>query len=139
MHSFGWPYLSQCLIYLTDFARLRIFFTLFHKMKSKFRNSTNRFLMTSRLSTVLKNTVMNKFPSYSRMPNCRLFLPPAIRHLRVSPLRELLRTARKLKVYEIEMSCCCCCYFILSRLLFLAFSVNLGLLCIPHPGMGPLL
>ena len=29
-------------------------------------------------------------------------------------------------------------YFILSRLLFLAFSVNLGLLCMPHPGMGPL-
>ena len=28
---------------------------------------------------------------------------------------------------------------ILSRLLlYLAFSANLGLLCIPHPGMGPL-
>ena len=25
----------------------------------------------------------------------------------------------------------------LSRLLFLAFSANLGLLCMPHPGMGP--
>jgi len=29
-------------------------------------------------------------------------------------------------------------YFILSRLLCLAYSANLGLLCIPHPGMGPL-
>ena len=29
-------------------------------------------------------------------------------------------------------------YFILSRLLFLAFSANVGLLCMPHPGMGPL-
>ena len=29
-------------------------------------------------------------------------------------------------------------YFILSRLLYLAFSPNLGLLCMPHPGMGPL-
>ena len=29
-------------------------------------------------------------------------------------------------------------YFILSRLLCLAFSSNLGLLCMPHPGMGPL-
>ena len=29
-------------------------------------------------------------------------------------------------------------YFILSRLLFLAFSANLGLLCMPYPGMGPL-
>ena len=29
-------------------------------------------------------------------------------------------------------------YFILSRLLYLAFSVNLGLLCMPHPGMRPL-
>ena len=29
-------------------------------------------------------------------------------------------------------------YFILSRLLYLALSVNLGLLCMPHPGMGPL-
>ena len=29
-------------------------------------------------------------------------------------------------------------YFILSRLLFLAFSANLGLLYMPHPGMGPL-
>ena len=29
-------------------------------------------------------------------------------------------------------------YFILSRLLFLAFSANLGLLCMPHSGMGPL-
>ena len=29
-------------------------------------------------------------------------------------------------------------YFILSRLLFLAFSANLGLLCMPHPGIGPL-
>ena len=29
-------------------------------------------------------------------------------------------------------------YSILSRLLFLAFSANLGLLCMPHPGMGPL-
>ena len=29
-------------------------------------------------------------------------------------------------------------YFILSRLLYLAFSANLGLLCKPHPGMGPL-
>ena len=29
-------------------------------------------------------------------------------------------------------------YFILSRLLYLAFSANLGLLCMPHLGMGPL-
>ena len=29
-------------------------------------------------------------------------------------------------------------YFILSRLLYLAFSANLGLLCMPHSGMGPL-
>ena len=28
--------------------------------------------------------------------------------------------------------------FILSRLLYLDFSANLGLLCMPHPGMGPL-
>ena len=29
-------------------------------------------------------------------------------------------------------------YFILNRLLYLAFSANLGLLCMPHPGMGPI-
>ena len=29
-------------------------------------------------------------------------------------------------------------YFILSRLLYLAYSANLRLLCMPHPGMGPL-
>ena len=29
-------------------------------------------------------------------------------------------------------------YFILSRLLYVAFSANLGLLCMPHSGMGPL-
>ena len=29
-------------------------------------------------------------------------------------------------------------YFTLSRLLYLAFSANLGPLCMPHPGMGPL-
>ena len=30
-------------------------------------------------------------------------------------------------------------YFVLSRLLYLAYSANLGLLCMPsHPGMGPL-
>ena len=29
-------------------------------------------------------------------------------------------------------------YFIVSRLLYLAFSANLGLLYMPHPGMGPL-
>ena len=29
-------------------------------------------------------------------------------------------------------------YFILSRLLYLAYSANLGLPCMPHPGMGPL-
>ena len=28
--------------------------------------------------------------------------------------------------------------FILSRLFYLALSVNLGLLYMPHPGMGPL-
>ena len=28
-------------------------------------------------------------------------------------------------------------YFVLSRLLYLAYSANLGLLCMPHPGMGP--
>ena len=28
--------------------------------------------------------------------------------------------------------------FILSRLLYLAFSTTLGLLCMPHLGMGPL-
>ena len=28
--------------------------------------------------------------------------------------------------------------FILSSLLYLAFSANLGLLCMPHPGMGSL-
>ena len=28
-------------------------------------------------------------------------------------------------------------YFVLSTLLYLAFSANLGLLCMPHPGMGP--
>ena len=27
---------------------------------------------------------------------------------------------------------------VLSRLLYLAVSANLGLLCMPHPGMGPL-
>ena len=29
-------------------------------------------------------------------------------------------------------------HFILSRLLYLAVSANLGLLSMPHPGMGPL-
>ena len=29
-------------------------------------------------------------------------------------------------------------YFILSRLLYIGFSANLGLLCVPHPGMRPL-
>ena len=29
-------------------------------------------------------------------------------------------------------------HFILSRLLYLEFSANLGLLCMTHPGMGPL-
>ena len=29
-------------------------------------------------------------------------------------------------------------YFILSRLLYLVYSANLGLLCMLHPGMGPL-
>ena len=29
-------------------------------------------------------------------------------------------------------------YIILSRLLYLAFPTNLGLLCMPHPGMGSL-
>ena len=29
-------------------------------------------------------------------------------------------------------------YFILSRLLYLAFSASLDLLCMPYPGMGPL-
>ena len=29
-------------------------------------------------------------------------------------------------------------YYILSRLLYLAYSANLGLLCMPHPGMGHL-
>ena len=29
-------------------------------------------------------------------------------------------------------------YIVLSRLLYLAFSANLGLLCMLHPGMGPL-
>ena len=29
-------------------------------------------------------------------------------------------------------------YVVLSRLLYLAFSANLGLLCMPYPGMGPL-
>ena len=29
-------------------------------------------------------------------------------------------------------------YSILSRLLYLAYSANLGLLCMPHPGMGSL-
>ena len=29
-------------------------------------------------------------------------------------------------------------YFLLSMLLYLASSANLGLLCMPHPGMGPL-
>ena len=29
-------------------------------------------------------------------------------------------------------------FFTLSRLLYLAFPANLGLLCMPHPGMGPL-
>jgi len=30
-------------------------------------------------------------------------------------------------------------YFILSRLLFLAFSANLDVLYMPHPGMEPLI
>ena len=29
-------------------------------------------------------------------------------------------------------------YFILSKLIYLDFSANLGLLCMPQPGMGPL-
>ena len=28
-------------------------------------------------------------------------------------------------------------YFILSKLLYLAYSTNLGLICMPHPVMGP--
>ena len=38
----------------------------------------------------------------------------------------------------IHVDSCCLLYFFLSRLLYLAFSANLGLLCMPHPGMGPL-
>ena len=47
----------------------------------------------------------------------------------------------KKKLEAMEMWCClfvCLLYFILSRLLYLALSANLGLLCMPHPGMGPL-
>ena len=33
---------------------------------------------------------------------------------------------------------CLVVYFILSWLLYQAFSANLGLLCMPHPGIGPL-
>ena len=29
-------------------------------------------------------------------------------------------------------------YFILSKLLYLTFSANLGLVCMPHSGMGHL-
>ena len=29
-------------------------------------------------------------------------------------------------------------YFVMSRQLYLALSANLGLLCMTHPGMGPL-
>ena len=39
---------------------------------------------------------------------------------------------------RVVVVCCLLFYFILSRLLYLAFSANLGLLCMPHPGMGPL-
>ena len=33
---------------------------------------------------------------------------------------------------------CCCLLYFFSRLLYLAYSANLALLCMPHPGMGPL-
>ena len=29
-------------------------------------------------------------------------------------------------------------YIILRRLLYIAYAANLGLLCMPHPSMGPL-
>ena len=45
---------------------------------------------------------------------------------------------RYLDLIRVVVAVAVAVYFILSRLLYLAFSANLGLLCMPHPGMGPL-
>ena len=45
---------------------------------------------------------------------------------------------RRYENLKLKILFCFVVYFILSRLLYLAFSANLGLLCMPHPGMGPL-
>ena len=37
-------------------------------------------------------------------------------------------------IHNFHLHCCCCCLYF-SRLLYLAFSANLGLLCMPHPNM----
>ena len=48
------------------------------------------------------------------------------------------QTAAKLTIFQFyrNVVVVVVVYFILSRLLYLAFSANLGLLCMPHPGMG---
>ena len=59
--------------------------------------------------------------------------PPGIFHGFVGLCGPWLRTTAAAVVVVVVVV-----YFVLSRLLYLAFSANLGLLCMPHPGMGPL-
>ena len=54
------------------------------------------------------------------------------------PLQEINRNYVKAITVVIVVLVVVVGYFILSRLLNLAFSASLGLLCMPHPGAGPL-
>ena len=54
--------------------------------------------------------------------------------LKLFSMRTIEGQHEKLHINAVAVAVC----FILSRLLFLAFTANLGLLCMPHPGMGPL-
>ena len=47
------------------------------------------------------------------------------------------KTSSEKEAEHLGKGCLFVC-FTLSKLLYLAYSANLGLLCMPHPGTGPL-
>ena len=86
---------------------------------------------------MVAQTLASKYSSWRMIGDCRTnechkrftfeLVAWVCRQLRLSSL-----------VCTVQLFFCLFVYFILSRLLNLAFSANLGLLCMPHPGMGPL-
>ena len=107
---------------------LLTFVSLWHEAGSGMILETNTWIMGKSISPKLAEVLS--------IPLLRIYENPPTKHYSHNsgaPQKTFAPLSLQVHVYLALFV-----YFILSRVLYLAFSGNLGPLYMPHPGMGPL-